>query len=123
LLYVLRFSFKIDRIPLRDPPIKSSDESEEDPIELLRNCSKALFGNKNRLEVAVAIAESDGLVNATDLHEELRLAHPRVRSQLVALAEVGLLADAPMKDVKKWYLRQESPFWGTCRHLAHEWRS
>jgi hypothetical protein len=84
--------------------------------------SKRLFGNFDFLAVAVAIASSeDGIVNATDLSWELQVANPRVRSQLVALAEVGLLATEPPSGGKRWYVRQDSSFWKTCLELNERW--
>lgn len=88
----------------------------------MRSGSKVLFGNKDRLEVAAAIADSeDGLVNATDLSEEIGLVQSRVRNQLVAMAEVGLLIKLPSSDLKRWYQRVDSPFWQTSCHLYEEW--
>jgi hypothetical protein len=91
--------------------------------ERLRMRSKVLFGNMDRLVVAVAIAESpDGLVNATDLGWQLGLANNRVRAQLVAFADAGLLRAPPDGGGgKRWYVRLESPFWSACRHLASTW--
>lgn len=91
--------------------------------ERLRDLSKIVFGNKDRLEVAVAVARSpDGVVNATDLHEEIGLAQSRVRNQLVAMAEARLLVVASSStDVKRWYRREDSPFWQLCCSLYDEW--
>jgi DNA-binding IclR family transcriptional regulator len=87
----------------------------------LREKSKALFGNRDRLEVLAAIARSqDAAVNATDLALELGILNPRVRTQLIALAEAGLLAPAPTEDVKRWYVKRESPFWGGCLDLLDD---
>jgi hypothetical protein len=108
----------------------SSSGVSEQPIsvldsEVVRARSKVLFGNMDRIAVAVAIAESpDGLVNATDLTWQLRLANNRVRAQLVAFAEVGLLQALPGDgDKKRWYSRLESPFWRACQDLVRDWRS
>jgi hypothetical protein len=91
--------------------------------ERSRQRSKNLFGNRDRLEVAVAIALSpDGVVNATDLAIELALPNTRVRSQLIALREAGLLIDTPAQSWgKRWYVRREHPFWQTCVELFDEW--
>jgi DNA-binding IclR family transcriptional regulator len=75
----------------------------------------------DRLEVCVAIARSpDGLVNATDLHEEIGMAQSRVRNQLVALAEGELLSPFPRTAGKHWYERRDSPLWQTCIALYEE---
>jgi len=91
--------------------------------ERIRRRSKAMFGNLDRLEVAVAIALSeDGLVNATDLSWELRIANNRVRAQLLALAELGLLRPSPGDTAgKRHYLRLENPLWQTCLDLYRDW--
>jgi len=91
--------------------------------ERLRRRSKVLFGNLDRLEVAVAIAASpDGAVNATDLSAETGLLNVRVRAQLIALEQVGLLVAMPRAgELKRWYLRLDSPFWQTCLDLTEEW--
>lgn len=84
--------------------------------------SKALFGNRDRLDVAVAIARSkDNAVNATDLSIDLGVFNNRVRNQLVALADAGLLQAMPTGgDRKRWYLRRQVPFWDACVHLYEE---
>jgi hypothetical protein len=91
--------------------------------EHVRANSKVLLGNKDRLEVAVAIALSeDHAVNATDLADELRLVNSRVRTQLLAFAKVELLSEMPGGgELKRWYVRQENPFWQFCLDLYLEW--
>ncbi|HEY1690339.1 MAG TPA: hypothetical protein VGF95_15905 [Solirubrobacteraceae bacterium] len=90
--------------------------------ELVRERSKHVFGNRDRLEVAVAIAcSADGLVNATDLGAVLvGWPNNRIRAQLVALAKAGLLQAAPRNGPGRvWYSREPSLFWEACRELAH----
>jgi len=92
--------------------------------ERLREKSKCLLGNRDRLEVAVAIARSpDPAVNATDLSADLDMANTRVRAQLIVFLEAGLLIDAPPQDLKRWYLRRDSPFWEACLDLFDDWIS
>lgn len=123
--FTLRSSFFVYHLFINTPerpPATPELDDERDPLARLREQSKLFFGNKNRLEVAAAIAESkDGLVNATDLQWALRLSHSRVRSQLVAMAEFGLLAEVSIGDQKRWYLRQESPFWNLCIDWVERW--
>jgi hypothetical protein len=104
----------------REEPPLSIDELD---IDLLRSRSKALFGNMDRLVVAAAVAGSpDGVVNATDLSWQLRLANNRVRAQLLAFAEVGLLRAPPDTDGRKrWFVRIDDPFWDACRDLVLRW--
>jgi hypothetical protein len=91
--------------------------------EHIRANSKTLLGNRDRIDVAVAIALSEhGAVNATDLADELGLVNSRVRTQLLAFAEVELLSEIPPAgELKRWYLRQDSPFWQACLDLYLEW--
>ena len=88
----------------------------------LRRLSKMLLGNMDRLEVGVAVARSeDGLVNATDLQEDLGIAQSRVRNQLVAFAEAELLTALPRSAGKQWYQRREARFWEVCLLLYGDW--
>jgi hypothetical protein len=95
------------------------------PVETrarVRARSKSLFGNLDRLEVAAAVAASpDGLVNATDLQWELKIANNRIRAQLVTLADLELLQAPPPDTRKRYYMRIESPFWETCLSLYEQW--
>lgn len=89
----------------------------------LRARSKVLLGNKDRLDVAVTVAlAEDKAVNATDLAAELQLVNSRVRTQLLAFAEAGLLIETPaVEGLKRWYMRKDSPFWRGCVDLYLEW--
>jgi hypothetical protein len=92
----------------------------------LRERSKFLLGNSDRLEVAAAVARSeDDAVNATDLVQVLDgLPNNRIRAQLVALAQAGLL-DAMPRDGhgRIWYVRKPTKFWDACVELEERWRS
>jgi hypothetical protein len=104
------------------PEPKLSDDISPTIRTRLRERSKVLFGNVDRLEVAVAIARSeDGVVNATDLSWDLRIANNRVRAQLVTMASLGLLTPVPLDSRKNWYQRSESSFWQTCLDLHEAW--
>ncbi len=60
----------------------------------VRAHSKQMFGNQDRLEVAYAITRVElGRVNATDLHRDIDLAVNRIRSQLLLLVSMHLLAE------------------------------
>jgi hypothetical protein len=107
------------------PALSSSPRTlDRKARERIRERSKDVFGNKDRLDVAVAIARSaDDAVNATDLAAETGLVNSRVRAQLLALTRADLLSEVPQtgEDLKRWYLRQESPFWQTCLDLYAKW--
>lgn len=112
------YGARID-VDVRNPPSVPDRSSKE--YARLRQRSKLLFGNQDRLEVLVAIARSpDGLVNATDLQWEIGIAQSRVRSQLISLARVGLLS-ASQVGGKRWYKRRNSPIWDAALALLADW--
>lgn len=119
--YGFRFTGRILRT-LTLPPARTAPETaSSEPREALRLFSKIVFGNRDRLEVAAAIARSrDGFVNATDLQDELGIAQSRIRNQLVAFSEAGLLSAFPSSDLKRWYQRLDSSFWQACLDLYED---
>ncbi len=89
-----------------------------------RQRSKLLFGNRDTLDVAVAVAESgDGVVNATHLSSDIGLAPNRVRAQLDAFAELGFLTEAPTSERQRWFVRNDHAFWSFCTELRDTWRA
>jgi hypothetical protein len=95
-----------------------SDEARE----RVRKHSKTLFGNRDTLEVAVAVANSpDGAVNATDIGLDLGLAPNRVRAQLKSFVDLGYMVDPGTQAGKRWFIRCESRFWGMCASLYEDW--
>jgi hypothetical protein len=100
--------------PFRDLPAPA--------YEGLREKSKVLMGNRDRLEIAVAIAVSeDGVVNATDISRQLGIAPNRVRANLLAFAHVGLLDQPPPQSGRRWFIRRSSTFWSLCLDLYQAW--
>lgn len=94
--------------------------------EIWRERSKSLFGNLDRLEVAVAVAQSkDNVVNATDLVDVLPgWPNNRIRAQLRALAAADLLVALPRDGSGRvWYRRKPALFWEACLELDSRWRS
>jgi hypothetical protein len=91
--------------------------------EFLRSQSKVLLGNRDRLEVACAIARSDSdAVNAAELGYALGLPNNRVRAQLQALTSVGLLEVMPRDGSGRlWFIRRHSSFWNACVELSEAW--
>lgn len=90
----------------------------------LRERSKKVFGNADRIEVAAAIARSSsGFVNGQELHEELGISPPRVRTQLLALCDGGLLRTIPRAGLKQYYERvdDDDPFWTLVEQVAAKW--
>lgn len=110
----------IDTETLQSASLKSLPARER---ERLRERSKLVFGNKDRLEVIAAIAQNaDDLISGTDLELEIGMSQSRVRKQLVALAEAGLLTAFPRSgDVRRWYRRNDSPLWEFGLSLYEDW--
>ena len=106
-------------------PAPSPVKASLDQHERVRTRSKLVFGNRDRLEVMAAIARSaDGMVNATDLGAEIGMVQSRVRNQLVALAEAGMLTAYPRSpDVKRWYQRNECPLWAAGLAVYEDWKT
>jgi hypothetical protein len=100
--------------PSRDLPAEA--------YERLRERSKVLMGNRDRLEIAVAIAVSeDRAVNATDISRQLGIAPNRVRANLLAFAHVGLLDQLPPQSGRRWFIRRSNTFWSLCLDLYQAW--
>jgi len=77
----------------------------------LRDRSKRLYGNADRLQVAYAVAESPGVVHAQELAEALSISPPRVRAQLLAFVEAGVMRALPRNGHIQNYERLHDPFW------------
>jgi hypothetical protein len=91
-------------------------------LDQLRNLSRILFGQALRLEVMVAIARSDGLVNLTDLATAIGVQNAsRIQKPLDDLKAGGLLVEAEMSDSRRhWLRRSDSLVWQWVVELAAE---
>jgi hypothetical protein len=99
------------------PPLTTAPDRD-----LLRHRSKVLYGNADRLEVAVAVARSSsGVVHAQELADELRIAAPRVRAQLRAFVEAGVMALLPRHGQTVDYERCADPFWEGIEATVAGW--
>src|SRR6202035_4987631 len=87
----------------------------------LRDRSKRVFGNADRLEVAYAIARSSGVVHGQELHIQTSISPPRVRTQLLAFKEAGLLRELPLERQVKNYERLDDPYWEAIAALVEAW--
>lgn len=86
----------------------------------LREQSQLLFGDADRLEVALAVARSDhDVVDVVDVREDLYgWPNGRVLAQLNALARAGLLQAVPADDAAaSRYARKPARFWDACIEL------
>jgi DNA-binding transcriptional ArsR family regulator len=95
--------------------------AEQHGRRFLRDRSKKLFGNADRLEVAYAIAESSGLVHAQELSERIGISPPRVRTQLLAHVDAGLMTELPIVGQVKNYERVDDPYWTHIQQLVDAW--
>lgn len=98
--------------------------NQRDSRAELRRCSKLLFGNADRLEVAVAVAaSSSGVVFAQELADELGISPPRVRTQLLAFTEAEVMTKLPRYDRVQSYERRDHPFWQLALQVGESWDS
>jgi hypothetical protein len=94
------------------------------PREVVRDRSKLLFGNRDKLEVLSAIGGlTDQALCAADIESRVGLANNRVRAQLIILAKLGLLIALPRGRGERiqWYQRVPSPLWSASAALYEEW--
>lgn len=87
----------------------------------LRNRSKRLYGNADRLQVAYAVATSSGLVHAQELADALSISPPRVRTQLLAFVNAGVMALLPRSGHVQNYERIDDPFWSATVSFVEAW--
>jgi DNA-binding transcriptional ArsR family regulator len=87
----------------------------------LRDRSKRVLGNADRLEVAAAVARADGFVHAQGLATELGITAPRVRAQLLAFTDAGLMELVPRDGQIVYYHRLDDPFWEAAGALHAAW--
>jgi hypothetical protein len=88
----------------------------------LRSRSKRLFGNADRLEVAVAVSRAPGgVVHAQGLSSELGISPPRVRAQLLAFVDSGVMTAVPRSELRQYYERLDDPFWAFIEKLVAAW--
>lgn len=88
----------------------------------LRERSKLLFGNADRLQVAQAVSRSSGVVHAQELANQLGISPPRVRTQLLAFTDAGILRLLPREGLVQSYERLEDPFWDAADQVVEAWR-
>jgi len=91
-------------------------------IEGLRALSRAAFGQTYRLEVMLAVADSeDGLVTLTDLAKALEISTSNVQVALRSLVSTGLLSELPKDDNRRKYLlRNPSSAWDWAREMRNQ---
>lgn len=86
----------------------------------VQELSRVVFGQKNRLPVMLAIAESTGVFTASELTQQLGLASlSLIQLPLKALEDARLIVrmDTP-SDRSTYYQRNESSAWVLARELV-----
>jgi predicted transcriptional regulator len=73
--------------------------------------SKALFGQLHRLDVMIAIMESDGYVSPTYLSERLHLPQSALQAPLRDLLAGGLLEYVDVRERRNIYKAADSLVW------------
>lgn len=93
--------------------------------DALRSLSRAAFRQDYRLELMVAIAESnDGIVCLTDVARALDVSISNLQTPLKNLVTLGLITPLAQGDSRrKFYLRNPSAAWDWARELAEVARS
>jgi DNA-binding MarR family transcriptional regulator len=91
-----------------------------DRQERLRTLSQVAFGQRYRLELMLAVADTkDGIVCLTDLAHTLNVTMSNLQQPLKALVATGLLSPLPAGDSRrKFYLRNPSAAWAWAQELA-----
>jgi DNA-binding transcriptional ArsR family regulator len=64
---------------------------------------------------------SGGLVHAQELANELGISPPRVRAQLRAFTDAGLMRLMPREGQIVYYERLDDPFWHAALDLRAAW--
>lgn len=83
-----------------------------------RETSKAIFGNADRLDVALRVASAEQPTFATELSRELNISQNRARAQLVVFADAGLLRELPRDGFRVYYERNNEKFWAALRDIG-----
>lgn len=87
----------------------------------LGELSHGLWGNQDRLVVALAVAEADPAdLFAQALGEKIGIPDKRVGPQLKRFVELGLLVRLPQAggDRRVYHQRANEPFWESVRAMA-----
>jgi predicted transcriptional regulator len=83
----------------------------------VQELSAVVFGQKHRLAVMVAIAQSDGLVNPTDLAADLEFrAQSAIQQPLKDLTAAGLITREDGMG-RVYYRRNQHALWGAAIEL------
>lgn len=101
--------------------MQSPSSSATQRKQEVRHRSKRLLGNSDRLEVAAAVARSCGLVHAQELADQLRISPPRVRTQLLAFVDAGIMVALPRHGLTQNYERLDDAYWGMLSALLDAW--
>jgi hypothetical protein len=108
---------------MHDPTTRSHARTRTGALGQLRDRSKRLYGNADRLQVAYAVAKSSGVVHAQELSDALSISPPRVRAQLLTFVEADLMRALPRSGHTQNYEILTDPFWAaTVRYVEASMR-
>ncbi|ANG85492.1 helix-turn-helix transcriptional regulator [Microbacterium aurantiacum] len=89
-------------------------------VEALRAVSKLAFGHTYRLELMLAILDSDdGICTLSELAASLDVSVSSIQLPLESLVELGMLMPIPVGDTRyRHYIRNDDIGWAWARQLA-----
>jgi hypothetical protein len=97
------------------------DSLDADALEALRERGKKLYGNRYRLEVAVAIGQAGETFYNHDVAETVRLPDSTVRRVILDLAAAGVIRQlGDKRGIPKFYERVRSSYWAACESVLTE---
>lgn len=97
------------------------DHMEEDALEVLRDRVKKLYGNRHRLEIAVAIARSGETFYNHEIGAATGIADATARNVILDLVDAGVLAHlSGRRGLPKFYERRASSYWSSCEEVLNE---
>jgi DNA-binding IclR family transcriptional regulator len=94
----------------------------EEALDELRDVRvKHLFGNRYRLEVAVAVGRADEPFYLHEIAKTTGIDDPSVSKILTGMAEAGLLRRIEGgRGAKKFFERAQSEYWSTAEAMLEE---
>lgn len=95
---------------------------DEDQREHLRALSRALFGQKHKLELMLAIANAeDGIVCQTDLAKALNVTMSSLQRPFESLVSAELVTPLPSAESKyRYFVRNPSALWAAALELGEQ---
>ena len=94
---------------------------DDDVLDALRDKSKRLYGNRYRLEVAVAVGRAAETFYLAEIARKIGADDPPVRNILLDMVDAGLLrALKGKRGAAKFYERRPSRYWAMAETMLEE---